>query len=325
LSIRDELVRLAQQRGDHGMLLRASYAQVWNGVELGDLAAVDSAIDTLESLAQLVREPHFRWRAKVCRVMRAIIDGRMDLVEERAQEALQLGAVAGEDAAYHTYVIHHDLVLAFEGRAAEREVIIRDICARYPGLAGWRAVLAGIELDLGRKESARAVLEELLANDLEVVRRETFLLSVLAPTAELCARIGDARSARAVYEAILPYESHHGIVSFGVSTHGPITRHLGLLARRFGDLALAARHFEHAIAACERMPSPTFLSLSCLAYARCLLKSDRPRARAQAAELLLRASEVAEGVQLGGLVAVCRGLMRSEQLPAPRIARSSRS
>jgi hypothetical protein len=221
-------------------------------------------------------------------------------------------------------VIHHDLVLAFEGRTAERDVLVRDICARFPGLAGWRAVLAGIELDLGRKQQARAILEELLANDMEMVRRETFLLSVLAPPAELCARAGDAASARLVYEAILPYESHHGIVSFGVSTHGPITRHLGLLAWRFGDLALAARHFEHAIAACERMPSPTFLSLSCFAYARSLLKADSVRARKLAAELLVRACEVAEGVHLDVLAGLWRGVMRSAQLPLPRAARSGR-
>jgi hypothetical protein len=194
-------------------------------------------------------------------------------------------------------------VLRFEGKVAEAEALVRDISTRHPALNGWRAVLAGIEVELGRGEHARAVLVELLRDGVRTLRTEPFALSALAPAADLCAMVGDAEHARVLYDAILPYEHHHGNVSFGIATYGPMAKHLGQLAHRMGDRARAELHFERAIASAERMQSPPILALCCAAYAHALLADSRavPRAR----ELLGRGLGLAEASQLPGIARVC--------------------
>ncbi len=142
--------------------------------------------------------------------------------------------------------------------------MVRDAATRYPALAGWRALLADFEVRRGNKQHARAVLEQLMADGLQALRRDPFLLSAFAPAADLCGYVGDARLARILYDATLPYQKLHANISVGLSTHGPIARQLGVLATRMGDLESAERHFQAAIDASEAIRSPLFVSASCL-------------------------------------------------------------
>jgi tetratricopeptide (TPR) repeat protein len=163
------------------------------------------------------------------------------------------------------------------------------------------------------------VLEQLMADDLQALRRDPFLLSALAPAADLCGYVGDARLARILYDAILPYEKLHANISVGFGTHGPVARQLGVLAARMGELASASRHFEAAIDASEAIHSPLFVSVSCLSYARALQRSEQPGARQLRRALLQRAIRTVEGTELLGLSWLARALLEQ----APSDARSA--
>ncbi|MEY4508247.1 MAG: hypothetical protein RLZZ450_369 [Pseudomonadota bacterium] len=309
--IADELTRLSHLHADSRFMFYAATARIQNCVEHGDMAGVDAAILTLEALAQLLRDPFLRWYALSSRSMRAMVAGKLRVSEEHAREAWQLGKLVGEDLAYHYYCVQVNAIMRLQGRIEEAEVMARDISLRHPALAGWRAVVATIDAQRGRTALAAETLAQLMDQDLTTLRRDPYLLSALCPVAELCVRVGDGRAAKVLYDALLPYEDHHGNVSFGSATYGPISLPLAWLATRMRELEAAQRHAQHAIAAAERMPSPTFAAMGCLSYAFALIKADTGGAREQASALLARAQSLADASGLWTIAEQCRALLPS--------------
>jgi eukaryotic-like serine/threonine-protein kinase len=318
LSISEALTRIGHETGDQRILLRAATFRVWNGVELGDMASVDAAIASLETLVEHAREPFFRWYARAFRAMRAMVAGRLTDAENLAREAHQLGRAVGEAGAYHAYCAHISGVLRLQGRTSEAERLVRDISLRHPTASGWRPTLAQIEAELGRKELARAMLDRLMERDLDDLKRDAFVLSALGSTAELCAFVGNAEQARLLYDATLPYERHHANVSFGLATLGPMARHLGMLALRMGELKRAEQHLERAIVAAERMSSPTFVALACIAYVRLLLIGNESGARERATQTLVRAFELAREFGMHAAEHECRRIADRNALSLAR-------
>ncbi|HMJ16008.1 MAG TPA: AAA family ATPase [Polyangiaceae bacterium] len=315
LSISDALTRIGHETGDQRILLRAAAARVWNCLELGDMGGVDAATASLETLVEHSREPFFRWHARAFRSMRAMIAGRLADAERLAHEAQALGSAIGETLAHHIHCAQLCGILRLQGRVSEVEPLVRDISHRHPTLGGWRAVLAQLEAELGRKEVARDSLQRLLEHDLDDLMRDPSMLSALAPAAELCAFVGNAGQARLLYDASLPYEHHHATVSVGVATYGPMARHLGMLAMRMGELACAEQHLERALLAAEHMSSPTFESLACIAYARLLLLRNDSAARERATGAVVRAFDLAQACGMHALARDCRKIAERGALP----------
>ena len=148
-------------------------------------------------------------------------------------------------------------------------------------------------------------------------RDTPFALSALSPLADLCARIGDAAMARTLYDKLAPYARHHGFVASGIATHGPITRHLGLLAARMGENALALSHLRDSIEAAENMRSPTFTALCSVAYGRMLLAEESPETREQAAAVLSKAVNLSKRAGMWGVAHRCQTIAERAGLAVP--------
>jgi DNA-binding winged helix-turn-helix (wHTH) protein/tetratricopeptide (TPR) repeat protein len=306
IEIAAELEKAGHERSDYRLLRFAAGARVWIAVECGDMRAADAAIDTLESISRHVRDPMARWHAAQFRTMRALVDGQLDVAERGAANAHELGAKLSPASAEHHYVLQMHGVLLLDGRIAEAQALVREISLRHPALPGWKCELASHEARLGRPQHARVVLQQMLENDLAMLRNEPFLLSGLASATELCMFVGDAADAQQLYDALLPYEDRHGNVSFGVATHGPIARHLGRLALKIGREQAAERHLQRALEAAEAMPSTTYTSIACLSYANALLTTGRKTRRGRA--LLQRAHALASRAGLRGIEQLGRAI-----------------
>lgn len=316
--ITDQLTQLAHLHGDARIMMFAATTRFQNCVERGDVADMDAAINTLEALGRQVRDPVVRWYATTFRSTRAMIAGQIDLAEQLAREALQHGKLVGEDLAFHQYCIQVIGLYRMQGRMAEAEGLARDVSLRYPALAGWRAVVACIDADVGRETLARETLAQLTDRDLSTLRRDPYLLSALCPIANLCSRVGNAAIARPLYEALLPYEHLHGNVSFGGATYGPISLALAQLAMCMSELHAAGLHCEHAIRAAQRMPSPFFLMQGLMTHAFVLKAGRNAETREQAADLARRAQVIADASGLFAVAARCESLARSLKAKAPR-------
>jgi tetratricopeptide (TPR) repeat protein len=310
LSIAEALWQLARAEGDPGIVLLASAVSVGNCVEVGDMVGVDASLETLGSLAARMREPYFRWYATTVRAMRAYVAGDLGATNRFASQALRMGAVVGEEIAYHTYCTQMCGPLWLTGRIDEAESMARDLVSRYPGLDSWHAALACIELDLGRKARARDALRGLMDRGLPSVRKTPFALSVLTATAELCAQLRDDEAIAAVYDALEPFADRHGSTALGVQHHGPVARHLGILAGRMGRMALAERHFERALSWATQAPSPLFAAVICYWYARVLLWNDGMKDRARIEYLLQQSFASARASGVDGIASYCLFMAR---------------
>jgi hypothetical protein len=306
--IADELRRLAHQHADPRTMTHALTAQFQNSVERGHVATMDAVIHALHALAQQVRDPFIRWLERCYSATRAMIAGDFALAERCATEAYEIGRLIGQEVAHHVYCVQVTGLFRLQNRTAEAEAVIRDMCARFPMISGWRSAAALEHAKAGRDDVARETLAQLMDNDLATLRRDPYLLSALCPAAMLCVRVGDEHDARALYDALLPYEHFHGNVSFGAATYGPISFQLAQLAVRMNALPSAESHCEHALAEAERMQSPTFTALACLVFAYVLTLRNQPDSRTRAFALLSRATELAEGVGMHMVVAQCRGV-----------------
>jgi DNA-binding winged helix-turn-helix (wHTH) protein/tetratricopeptide (TPR) repeat protein len=288
--IGEELARLGHRHGDHLMLWQATTAEIQNCLERGDFAGVDRASSLIEALAAQLREPNFRWYIATFRAMRLYVAGDLAGAEQTANEALNLGACVGDATARHAYCLQVTGWQRVLGRTSECEVLAREMMLRHPGLPGWRLLLAGLEADRGHNESARKFLAEVHADP--SLLHEPFTMSLLCFLAELCSFFGTVEMARWLYQRMIPYGELWGNVGLGLNTYGPVGRQLGMLAIRIGDLDAAESHLDAALDSCAAADSPTFTSLTCIVYARALLKRETASARRRAQDMLVRSEEL---------------------------------
>ena len=178
----------------------------------------------------------------------------------------------------------------------------------HPRIAGWQAVLSTLDVEQGRTDHARAVLDRLVERELASLRSDPFGLGVLAAGADLCSSVGGAEQAALLYDALEPYAHLHGCIGQGVASHGPLARHVGRLALQCGKLVEADRYLRQAVEAAQGMRSPQFLSASLLAYAQLLLVNGDPSGPARAGRLVARAAEIADSHGMNGFRRYAVGL-----------------
>ncbi|HKU38076.1 MAG TPA: AAA family ATPase, partial [Polyangiales bacterium] len=310
VAIAAELLQLAEERGDPAALLRASQVQLETSLERGDMAAFDAALASMETLAERVREPFFRWHAKAVRGTQALLFGETALAERCARESLESGAPLGEGLARHMYCTQLVALRQLQGRPAEAEPLAREMVVRHAGVRGWVARVGAIDGMLGRTEVARRTFDEIMARGLDWVHREPFALSGLCSAADLCWVVRDAHGAKELYRALLPYADHYGFTPLASATYGPVARYLGVLADLQGDFALAEQHLKRALERAAALPSPLYLALCGAAYSELLLRSGGSARRAEAARVLQEAHEHGERSELHGITQYLSDLAR---------------
>jgi DNA-binding CsgD family transcriptional regulator len=135
----------------------------------------------------------------------------------------------------------------------------------------------------------------------------------------VCSIVGDAEMARLVYAELLPHSGSSVMIGHAVACYGAADRYLGMLAATFGDRALAARHFEAALALDREAGAHTWVAHTAHEYGRMLHAGGAAGDAGRAAELLAEAAELAKRIGM-------RALLERMQPPgAPVVAPSGLS
>ena len=114
-----ELLDVAATVGDQEMTFLAHHIYLHCLLEL-DIAAVDAELEAMAHLADLIRQPFYRWRTANMRAMRAMLDGRLEEAERLARGALEIGGLRQSE--YVAYLFEHVLLVAIrwmQGRLGE--------------------------------------------------------------------------------------------------------------------------------------------------------------------------------------------------------------
>ena len=275
-----EIVQKAGMAADTEMALVGHGWRAMDLLELGDVSAADAGIKEFARIAEELRQPLYLWWRACVLAMRAIMDGRFEEGERLAQEALTVGQ------AVHTRADLNSPLVAFggqlfelrwhQGRLAELETVLKGFLEQYPDIPVWRAVLALLHSEAGRREEARDEFEHLAIADFADLPRDVVWLICVALLSEVCAYLGDAARSAMLYDLLLPYAGRPVVAGNPVILcRGSVSRNLGLLAatmRRWDD---AQQHFEDALETNTRMRARPWVAHTQRDYARMLI--DRAR------------------------------------------------
>ena len=296
----EELLVLTEEAGNTELALSTRTRQIDYLLELDDLVGADIAIEALERTAATSPDPRARAYVPLQRARRAALEGRYAEAEQCNAEAESVGGALEDRMIQFLAVAQLSMLRWNQGRIGEVEELVRRFADAMPAVMGWRAALARIYCDLGREAEARREIDR-LDQGFDQLPRYNGWLNMIALLAEVCAHLRDADRAAALYRLLIPFERRN-VVTAQCCFDGPVSRYLAILAATSGDVDAAARHFELARSASERLNARPFVALQSIDEARMLAERDGPGDRARALSLLEQAREIADTLGMEKIV-----------------------
>jgi tetratricopeptide (TPR) repeat protein len=279
LALCEEAIRLATDSGDRRLALHGRLWRIVDLLEAGDVALLDTELETFARQSDHTRIPLYRWFARVVRAARALLDGRLADSERLADEAASLWQEGPLSLSAQTHALQRFMVYQETGRLTELEDTFTKMAREIPAIPAWQSGVALVHAESARPEAARVVLDAFAARGFTDLPRDANLLSTLVTFAQVAHLLNGVEQAAVLYSSLLPHADRNVSVGFAVGTYGACARYLGLLAATMGRLDVAARHFEDALAANVRLRSRPLVAHTQCDYARILiLRHERSRA-----------------------------------------------
>jgi tetratricopeptide (TPR) repeat protein len=311
-----EILRQAGETRDHEMGLDGLAHRAASSLESGDIRAVEADIAAHARLVEELPMAIHRWAAMTMRALRALLEGSFEETERLADEAVSLQP--RRPNVMFTHLVQVALLRWEQGRLEELRDDLQGVVDQFPGAAFARAWLSLADAEAGRIDDARRGLRW-LAEQLPQHPRNGIWLPAVALASVLSARLNEPEAAGSLHSLLYPYAGH--IIAFTapqpVACHGSASFYLGLLATVTSRWAVAADHFEAAIAAHDRLGARPLLARTRYHYARMLLARGQATDRSRAVELLDRALTTADTL---GMVAVAEGIRALQAAQAGRMA-----
>jgi tetratricopeptide (TPR) repeat protein len=304
----DELLAVATRSGDIDHQMRALSLCIYFGAESGDRQRMAADLDAYNSLSETRQMRHHHWVAQHGRAMQALLAGDFDGAERLAEAAHAIGSKTHGEVASAVYGMQMFTIRREQGRLAEVAPIIKRFIDKNPEKKTWRPGFALIASDLGLKEQAQRILDELRESnfDLPFDAKRSTTLSYLA---EVCAALGDRICSRRLYDLLEPYRDM--TITAGIMTvcYGSAGRFLGELADALDDWENAEEHFEDALRMNEEMEAWPWLAHTRHRFARMLVRRGQQQDIKRVEQLLTQSWATANQL---GMVALKESLRREQ-------------
>lgn len=302
IEVNQQIVEIGLVVGDEVRVARGHLRLVFDFLEKGDVAAANGHIAAHAAIAERLGLPVLLWNARMLRAMRCTFDGQFEDAGRLAEEAAALSAHTDDPNTRLTLSQQRvgRLVTATRwDELAEAERPFREILAAIadPGYA--RPCFAALAAHLGRRDEARAALDE-AASHLEEWRARPCAVWL----AEACAFVGDQELAPRLAEILAPFAHRNhlwGIAS--MVAEGPITEAIGLLDGVMGHWNDAVRHLEDARHRCAAMGARPLLARVEARLARALRARNAGEDEERATALEASARAAARALGMPGLLA----------------------
>jgi tetratricopeptide (TPR) repeat protein len=303
----DEMLAVADQIGDPGLIATAEFRRLPAFLEMADLAAFEASLAHVRELLEMWQVAADLWVTTSAGTMAALLRGDFAEAERLAEEALELGRDTHGEIATGVYGMQMFTIRREQGRLAEVAPLLRRFLDENPQDLAWRPGLALIASDLGFDQAARKAFEDLAAGGFAfpVDAKWSVTISYLA---EVCARLGDVPRAEKLYNLLLPYRDVTIIAPVATVCCGSAARYLGMLAGVAGNWAVAEEHFEAALAMDEGLRAWPWLAHTQHEFAAALFARGRGGDRVRADSLLGAAVETARRLGMISLQQKIRSL-----------------
>jgi DNA-binding CsgD family transcriptional regulator len=294
IALGEELAHLADDLDDDELELHARRILIPDRLQ-DNLAAADAELGALGDLAARTRRPIARWYYLHYRAVRAVMSGDTEAASQLITDSEALGHRIGTQPATLYAAGQRFQLLRSTGRTAEADNEIRREAARWPLLVVFRCMLTLLLADLGRRDEALALLDELIADQCAALPRDSLWLAAVAHLAEAAAVIDSADHATVLLPLLAPYRGRiamQGVVAW----YGAVDRYLALLTTTLGDWAEAEIHFHAALRLHATWVAQSLIAATLAEHAAMPRRRGRPGDRARATRIHARASRPAAGV-----------------------------
>lgn len=272
--------------------------QFWNSAQLsvylcqaGETARGDAALTRAQGIAERLGQPLLRWTIGNFASSHALLAGNLAESERLAIEAADIGAAIGEPDVASLFFAAIGVLRFMQGGGDEIVNLAVQAAAENSGVPSFVVFLAMVYCDLDRSDDARSVVEPLVANDFESIRRDVLWETAMYGVAYVLSELGWVEPAEALFEQLRPFADR--IVILGSVAWGPLSYPVGLLAAMLGRNEEAEAYFSQSVDIHGRIGSAWGVAMAQLAWGRLLVARDDPehleQGRAQLEEALATA------------------------------------
>jgi tetratricopeptide (TPR) repeat protein len=285
-----ELARLEDEYGSPGGVAHGLALLCHAYLVKGDIAEFDAALDMLKKQAEETSHPWTIWHIHIIEATRDLMTGQFEDAERLAIEGAALGQKVNAENAFQHWSAIVSILRWLQGRMSEIEEAYQSATERYEGIPFFHAQIALLQLELGRKEKARAELDRLAEKDFGDLPKDWSTLQTLAHLGEVAAVLRDTRRAALLYDLLNPYADRLVVYGLFSACKGATTHWLGMLAATMKRWDDAVDHFESAIKTNARIEARPFLARSQHEYARMLIERNESGDKEKAKALLTEAT-----------------------------------
>jgi predicted ATPase len=293
LDLENEIARLAYESGDQNLIFLALLYRSEELLLRGDAPGLNRDLSELARVTEELRQPPEREFMKIIQATRLLIKGQVTESAAMGTEALNLGALGGDLSYQLTRTLQRYGVLYEQLNLEMLEDEIRHLAETLRPGSMWFCALANLCSQIGKEEEARNLFDSLAAQEFSAVGSDFVWVVSIHHLAETCVRMRDAKHATVLYRQLLPHDGRFVAFSW-LAFHGPVSRHLALLAATAGQDRKAIDHFEAAIHSCQTMNATLWTTRVRCDYAKFLMERGRPKDQEKALELRQHAASEAE-------------------------------
>ncbi len=278
-----ENVAIAERLADLTNRFWAAHSRMLDVLMAGQLAEVDTHLETVEAIAGAVGLPIMRYEAEIQRSWRELLAGRIESAEAHAQTGLAIGTESSQPDAAAVFAAQLFLVRLDQGRLDEVEPLLAAAVERYPGIVGLRASLAIARCELGRDDDARPMLLTEASDDFAQIPYDQLWLVTLTQWSMVAEQLGESDAARAASTLLAPWSDQ--VAFTGAHVFGAVSLPLALCASTVKRFDEAEEHFVHALAVHDALGAPVWAARTRLGWARMLGARRAPGDPERAREL----------------------------------------
>lgn len=276
-----ELLEVAARAGNPELSFEGRMHQLVMLLEQGRAQDAVRVVDELDEIADHLHQPTHRWFVVAARANLALLHGRLGDAEDLISEAAQIGGRVQYWDAQGFADIQRFALRREQDRLDEMRERVDASLRKYPARPLFSCMAALLAVELDELGTARAIVGTLTKNDFaDVPLNNDWSLSMFL-LAEVIHGLGDADSARLLYEVMGPAAGK--CVDTIEVCLGASDRALGLLAAAAGRYDDAVAHLEAALVINDRMGARPWAAHTRVSLATVLAqrgnREDRSRAR----------------------------------------------
>ncbi len=252
-SFLDEAIALARALDQPLVLLQTLPAYLTALLALGERTQAEATLPEYEELLATCRQPLHGVRSALVHSLLHALRGDLAEAERRSAEARSLAQRAGPGPGLALWLGHRLALAQLCGRPDMLAAVPAPLAARFESMHGTAAYLAWVLAGIGRRDEAARRLRQI---DVAPHGTPSANLMELMGAAEAAVVLGERELGEALYPT-LARATDRMFWNLGPGAMlGPTGRVLGDLALLIGRAPDAVRHYDEAIAFCERLGAP---------------------------------------------------------------------